>query len=287
MVVAGLPWEGTNTWGSYSGCEQTPKACRLASLRYGSGYLPEYDVEVMNSLIIGDLGDLPVHSTDVAKTFAAFEEAAARVFAAGVFPLFFGGDHAVTFPILKALSTQRPGRIGVLHFDAHFDNAGEYDGDSFARCCPLRRIAELPDMDPAKIVHIGIRGPRNAPSQMHYAREKGIPVYTMKDIHRLGLPVVLSAAQEIAANGTDGYYVTVCSDIMDQASNPGGPIDFGGLSSGDMCEALFTLGRGRILGLDLVEVYPRLDVREVSIHLLVWLAIYALAGLATRPRSGL
>jgi len=284
-VVAGLPWEGTNTWGSFSGCEQTPKACRAASVRYGSGYLPEYDVEVMSSLKVGDLGDLPTHPNEVTKTFAGFEEAAAAIFAAGVVPVFFGGDHSVTYPILKALSANRPGRIGVIHFDSHFDNADEYGGDTLARCCPLRRIAELPDIDPGKMVHIGIRGPRNSPSQMRYARERGIPLFTMAEVRKLGLAAVLARAQKIAGEGTDGYYVTVCSDIIDHAFNPGGPLDFGGLSSGDMCEALYLLGQGPMLGLDLVEVYPLADLHEASVHLLVWLAIYGLAGLTVGCRG--
>lgn len=88
-VVVGLPWEGTNTWGGYSGCEQTPKACRAASLRYGAGCLPEYDIAMMSSVRVGDLGDLPVYANDGPKTFAGFEEAAASIFAAAVVPIFF------------------------------------------------------------------------------------------------------------------------------------------------------------------------------------------------------
>lgn len=281
-VVAGLPWEGTNTWGSCSGCEQTPKACRSASLRYGSGYLPEYDIAVMDRVRMGDLGDLPVHPNDVVKTFGGFENTASEIFAAGVIPFFFGGDHSVTYPILKALSSQRPRRVGIIHFDSHLDNAEEYGGDTLARCCPLRRIAELPGIDPARMVHFGIRGPRNARSQMNYARERGIPIITMADVRRHGLREMLARALQVASDGTDGYYVTVCSDIMDHAFNPGGAIDFGGLSSEEMLDILYTLGQGRMLGLDLVEVYPRTDVHETSVHLLVWLAIYALAGLAVR-----
>ena len=282
VAVAGLPWEGTNTWGTYSGCEQTPKACRMASMRYGSGYLPEYDIEVMNRLRVGDAGDLPSFPNDIEKTFAGFEEAAAGIFSAGVFPVFIGGDHSVSYPVLKALAGQKPGRVGLIHFDAHLDNAGDYAGDSLARCCPLRRIAELPGIDPARMVHFGIRGPRNSASQMQYAKDRGIEVITMRDVRREGLSHALTRALEIADTGTDGYYVTVCSDIIDHAFNPGGAIDFGGLSSGEMFETLYRLGSGNILGLDLVEVYPRSDVHDTSVHLLVWLALYCLAGLASR-----
>lgn len=281
-IVGGLPWEGTNTWGGYSGCEQTPKACRAASLRYGLGYLPEHDIAVMSSLNVGDIGDLPVYPNDASKTFAGFGEVARTVFAAAVVPVFFGGDHAVTYPIFKELAAQRPRRLGLIQFDAHLDNADEFRGDRLARCCPLRRIAELPELDPTKIVHLGIRGPRNAPGQMRYARERGSLVMTIADVRRQGFQAVVEQAERVASNGTDGYYVTVCSDIVDHAFNPGGALDFGGVSSGEMCEALFSLGQGKMLGLDLVEVYPRSDVGEASVHLMVWLAIYSLAGLAVR-----
>ncbi len=281
-IIAGLPWEGTNTWGSYSGCEQTPKACRLASLRYGSGYLPEFDIDVMSNLKVGDLGDLPVFSTDLAKTFKGFQDVADKVFSAGVVPVFVGGDHGVSYPILKALLEQKSGRVGIIHFDAHLDNAKEYAGDPFARCCPLRRILELPQINPTKMVHVGIRGPRNAPSQMRYALDMKTHIYSMKEIREKGFPAVVKAAKAIASSGTDGYYVTVCSDVIDFAFNPGGPLDFGGVSSSDMLEALYTLGQGPMLGLDLVEVYPRLDSREASVHLLVWLIIYSLAGMVAR-----
>ena len=284
-VVGGLPWEGSNTWGGYSGCEQTPKACRTASLRLGSGFLPEHRIDVMTNLAVADLGDLPTFPNDTEKTFAAFEAAAGQVFAAGTVPVFFGGDHSVTYPVLKALSARRPGRVGLLHFDAHLDNADDYCGDKFARNTPLRRISELPGMDPARMVHFGIRGPRNSPSQMQYALDRGIEIITMAEVRREGFASALARAQEIVATGTDGYYVTVCSDAIDFAFNPGGPCDFGGLTSTDMMEALFALGQGPMLGLDLVEVYPRLDPREVSMHLLAWLAVYGLAGVAAK-RTG-
>ncbi len=285
VVMAGLPWEGTNTWGGFSGCEQTPKACRLASVRYGSGYLPEYDVEVMRELAVGDMGDLPVSPSSALATFAGFEASAGAIFDAGVIPVFLGGDHGVTYPLIKALAARHPGRLGLIHFDAHLDNAPAYGEDTLARCCPLRRIAETPDFDPRRMVHVGIRGPRNAPSQMRYARQSGATVLTMADVRRQGLAAAMEQAKKIASEGTDGYYVTVCSDILDHANNPGGPLDFGGLTSSEMLGVLHDLAKGPLLGLDLVEVYPQCDTSGASTHLVVWEVIYALAGLALARRG--
>jgi guanidinopropionase len=284
-VVAGLPWEGTNTWGSFSGTEQTPKACRMASLRFGTAYIPEYDVEVMKSLAVGDWGDFPTYPNDTDQTFRIFEEKAASIFKSRAVPFFMGGDHSVTYPVLDALTRQHPGKVGLIHFDSHLDNMDEFGGDRYSRCSPLRRIAELPDMDVKKMVHIGVRGPRNSASQMAYVRSQGIPIFSMAEIKKQGLDAVLDQAIEIANSGTDGYYVTVCSDIIDYAFNPGGPLDFGGLSSGQMMDTLFRLGQGRLLGMDVVEVYPLADARQASIHLVDWLLIYAMGGMALRRKS--
>lgn len=283
-VIAGLPWEGSNTWGSYSACEQTPKACRNASMRYGSGYLPEYDLDIAKYIRLGDFGDFCVAPTDVEKTAAFFAEGAATLFKGGVVPLFLGGDHSVSYPVIKALSELRPRRFGVIQFDAHLDNSDAFGADPFARCCPLRRISELPGVDPKKVVHVGIHGPRNSPSQMRFARESGASVFTTADIKRQGLAAVVEEARAIAG-GVDGYYVTICSDVIDHAYNPGGPADFGGLTPGEMMESLYKLAAGPMLGMDIVEIYPRSDVNDASAHLVTWLAIFGLAGLAERTRS--
>jgi guanidinopropionase len=284
-VIVGLPWEGTNTWGSFSTCEQSPKGCRIASMRYGNGYIPEYDIEVMKSLKLGDMGDLPACSTDVEKTFDFFTEGAKKIFARKATPIFLGGDHACTYPVLRALAEQRPHRVGILHFDAHLDNADAFLSDNMARCCPLRRIAETKGIDPTKIVHFGIRGPRNTVEQMDYARKSGATVLTMATVRELGLEKAIAKAYDVITDGTDGYYVTVCSDIIDHAWNIGGPLDFNGLSVEDMCNALYTLAQGPMLGMDIVEVYPKSDFNDTSLHIVTWLAIYALAGLAIRQEQ--
>lgn len=281
-VIAGLPWEGTNTWGTFSTCEQSPKGCRIASMRYGNGYIPEYDIEVLRQLKLGDVGDFPACGTDVQKTFASFTKEASKIFARKAIPVFLGGDHASTFPVIRALAGRRPHRVGILHFDAHLDNADAYLGDEYARCCPLRRIAEIDGIDPTKIVHFGIRGPRNTVEQMNYARQSGATVMTIANVRNLGLEKALAQAYDVITDNTDGYYVTVCSDIIDHAWNIGGPLDFNGLSVENMCDTLYQLAQGPMLGMDIVEVYPKADVNDASIHMVTWLAIYGLAGLATR-----
>lgn len=67
LIFSGVPWEGTITWGTYSGCELAPKTIRHASARYG-GFLPEYEINIFDHLTLGDIGDCLVNPNNVEET---------------------------------------------------------------------------------------------------------------------------------------------------------------------------------------------------------------------------
>lgn len=284
VLVAGVPWEGTVTWGSYSGCELAPRSIRHAAARYG-GYLPEYDINLLDHLRIGDIGDLALHPNDPEATMQAVLRAARGIYRAGAVPFTLGGDHSFTPEIVRALGEHGGDPVGVIHFDAHLDNTAAYGTDRFPRCGPLHRIAALPSVRPAAIVHFGIRGPRNSPAQMAAARDCGATVMTIRRVRELGVPEAVRQAMAIAGDGTRSVYVTICSDVFDAGFNPGGPADFNGLFPHELFEALYRLGEAGLSGLDYVEVYPLQDPGGRSSHLAAWAIIHALAGLAARKRD--
>ncbi|HHV71532.1 MAG TPA: agmatinase family protein [Clostridia bacterium] len=285
VVVLGVPWEGTVTWGSYTGCELAPKAIRQASARY-TGYLPELDdIDVFSHLSIGDYGDVDVVPADTVETYRRIENKAKDIFSAGVFPVFIGGDHGITYPLVKALSESIDGKVGVIHFDAHFDNREIYGSDPLARCCPLARISELPGVKQDSIVHFGIRGPRNAPQDGAYAKKIGAKVITINDIRRGNFEQLVEEAYARASSGTKAVYVTVCSDVLDIAFNPGGPLDANGLTSYELLTALNILAAKGINAFDVVEIYPPFDPNGTSSHMANWMILYVLAGLAKKKLS--
>jgi agmatinase len=96
----------------------------------------------------------------------------------------------------------------------------------------------------------------------------------------MGIDVAIEESLRIARNETDCIYVTICSDILDGAYNPGGPADFKGLSPSELLYAVHQIGKSGFRGLDYVEVYPIQDPNNRSSHLAAWAIIYALAGLA-------
>jgi agmatinase len=280
----GVPWEGTITWGSYSGCELSPKTIRHAAARYG-GYLPEIDLDFFDHLRVADAGDVTVVPGNEIATMQSIENRTAEIVSAGAIPFLIGGDHSFTPAAIRALGRSIKGEIGVIHFDSHFDNAESFGDDVYPRCSPLHHIANIPNVKKTSIVQIGIRGPRNSKWQMKHARELGVKVLTIQAIRDRGFDAVLDETIEAACDGTKAIYVTICSDIIDAAFNPGGPCDFDGLTPRELFCALRKIGQRGISGLDFVEIYPLQDPNGFSSHLAAWTLIHALAGIALGKRK--
>lgn len=284
VVIMGVPWEGTITWGSFSGCELAPKAIRHVSARYG-GYLPEYNIDLFDYLKLFDAGDVSINPNSPRETMKIIELKAREIYGKGAIPVSLGGDHSFTPEVIKALCRHTSGKVGVIHFDAHLDNMAHYGDDEFPRCGPLYRIAQIQRVKKDSIVHIGIRGPRNAPSQFEFAKKIGAKIFTIQDIRKSGIDAIIKAAIDIAYTNTNAVYITVCSDIIDVAYNPGGPADFDGLTSYELFYALHQLGKRGIAGMDFVEIYPLFDRNNVSAHLAVWAIIHALVGMAINKKA--
>lgn len=285
VVTLGIPWEGAITWGSSSGCELAPKIMRQMGARY-FGFLPEYDIDIHDYLTLGDYGDVEVTNQSTEATWASARVKIRDILSAGAIPLVMGGDHAIPIPVVQALGDFHAGkRIGIIQYDAHYDNWDEFQGDHNARNTPMRRIAEVPGVRPDRIVQIGIRGPRNARGGAEYARKSGAKVYTMREIAQLGMNEVTRQAIDLAHDGTDLVYVTVDSDVLDAAFNPGGPPDPAGINSLELICSLYEVGKAGIAGADVVEIYPGIDPGNKSAHAMCWAMLYLLGGVAERKRS--
>jgi Arginase/agmatinase/formimionoglutamate hydrolase, arginase family len=278
VAFMGVPWEGICTYGGASGCELAPKTIRASSLRYG-GYLPELDLDIFDYLSGGDYGDVSTDVMDIEKTFVNIEHKMNDILHANVFPVSFGGDHSIAYPLMKALAEKHHGKIGIIHLDAHLDNLDTYGTSKYARCSPLHRAYEFDGIDPKNIIHVGIRGPRNNPKGMKAAKEYGASVLSSFEFKEKGIDYAVTKALEIAKDGTEAVYVTLCSDVFDVAHNPGGPADFCGLSSYEVAKFLYGVSSAGVDAFDFVEIYPPADRNNVSSHLCCWMTLYVLSGL--------
>jgi len=178
----------------------------------------------------------------------------ARVEAAGVRPLSVGGDHSVSFPILKALGQKRP--VGLVHIDAHCDTGGEYDGSKFNHGGPFRLAVLEGALDPERTIQIGIRGP--AEFLWEFSYDSGMTVLHIEDVMRLGAEAVAKKAREVVGQGPT--YISLDVDGIDPSFTPGtGTPEAGGLTPREV-QAIFHGLKGiDVIGGDVMEVAPQYD----------------------------
>ncbi|MFC4738251.1 agmatinase family protein [Bacillus daqingensis] len=279
VIVYGVPWEGAVTWGDYTGCELGPKVIRLASGRY-SGYLPELDhLDVFEHLSMGDMGDVAVTPAEPEQTMETIKQFSTDVWHSGSYPIAFGGDHGITYPIVEGLVEATGKKVGIIHLDAHYDNNEHSNGDPYGRGAPFARLYETEGVVNESLVHMGIHGPRNKPENGRHAAANGTTTMTIHDIRRLGDPrEAARQAYDIASANTDAVYLSICSDVLDHAFNPGGPVDGNGLNSFELLEIVHEITSLGTIGMDFVEVYPQQDATDFSSHFASFIALYGLAG---------
>ncbi|MFB5661044.1 agmatinase family protein [Alteribacillus sp. HJP-4] len=286
-VVYGVPWEGGVTWGNYTSCELGPKSMRLSSGRY-SGFLPELDgIDVFEHLSLGDIGDITINWNNSEETMEWITEFTRKnLWSHNVFPIGLGGDHSITYPIIRGLVEERGQKVGIIHLDAHYDNAMSFGKDKFARNTPFARLYELDGVRNESLIHAGIHGPRNKPESGRFAKEAGAVTITSRDIRECG--DIYRMADEIyakASQDVDVVYLSICSDILDYAFNPGGPPDANGLTSYELLTMIHEFGKKGLVGMDFVEVYPETDVNQFSAHLASTVVLYTLAGVALNRKK--
>ena len=214
----------------------------------------------MTEIKVADIGDMPMSSRfSLEKCIADIEAYVRRIKAAGVIPLSVGGDHSVSLPILRALGADRP--VGMVHFDAHCDTSGEYEGTKFHHGGPFRQAVLDGVLDPERSIQIGIRGA--AEYLWEFSIESGMTVIHAEEIDAMGLDAVIRKAREVVGDGPT--YVTFDVDGLDPAFAPGtGTPEVGGITPREALAMLRGLAGIDIVGGDVVEVAPQYDTSTVT-----------------------
>jgi arginase len=192
--------------------------------------------------IYEDAGDLRFQEKDA---FAAIESEIRKLIDAGKRPVSLGGDHSITFPIIKAFARKYAG-LTIFHFDAHPDLYEEFEGNRLSHACPFARIMEAGLAK--RLVQVGIRTINQ--HQRDQAQKFGVEVNEMR-----GLP----AHDRLKAAGP--VYITFDMDVLDPAFAPGiSHREPGGMSVREAITHLHSI-HGEIVGADIVEYNP---VRDIS-----------------------
>lgn len=201
-----------------------------------------------------DIGNVVWNGTSFDDHFANVVAAASQVWRQNALLLSLGGDHGVTIPLLRAMEVLGT-RIHIVHVDAHLDWRDEVRGVHRGYSSPLRRASECPWVQ--GITHIGLRGTGSARrGEVEAARAYGARIFTADQVHQRGMQAVIESLPRDTA-----FFITIDADGLDPACMPAVMAPSPGGLWAEQVRAL-VMGvavRGRVVGMDLVEVAPSFD----------------------------
>lgn len=208
-------------------------------------------------LQVADLGDVPINTFDLKKTVDIITDYYRGVLQHGVIPLTLGGDHTLTWPILRAIK-ERHGPVALIHIDAHADINEAMFGETVAHGCPFRRAWEDGCLQNDKVFQIGLRATGYAPEDFDWARGQGWTVVQAEECWHKSLTGLMGIVRDRI--GDAPVYLTYDIDSLDPAFAPGtGTVEPGGLSTWQALEIIRGAAGLNIVGADLVEVSPPYD----------------------------
>ncbi|UVC10760.1 agmatinase [Rhizobium sp. TH2] len=263
-VVWGIPFDAAVS--NRPGTRFGPRAIREASAIFDNDPQYPFHRDLFEDFAVIDYGDCLFDYGDHPKIPGAIEKEAAKIIKSGAFLLTLGGDHFVTWPVLKAHAAKH-GPLALVHFDAHqdtwFDDGKRIDHGSF-----VGRAARDGVIDTSHSIQIGIR--------THAPEDCGIRLVYGHEVEDMTAAAI---AETILGHvGDRPCYVTFDIDCLDPAYAPGtGTPVAGGPSSAKMLSVLQKLGGLDIRGGDVVEVSPPYDHAGITAIAGATVAMYLLA----------
>jgi agmatinase len=252
-----------------------PQAIRRASAMLDGDPQFPWGFDIFADMAAIDYGDCALDLHHPETVAGAIEAEARRIVEAGVHLLALGGDHFVSWPLMKAHAA-RHGPLALVQFDAHQDT-WEDDGTRISHGSFLLRAVREGIVDPDRSIQVGIR--TQAPETA------GIEVVSAYSVHRSGIAAVTDAIIERV--GGAPAYLSFDIDCLDPAYAPGtGTPVAGGLTSAQALMMLAGLGRVRFVGADIVEVSPPYDHADITALAAATVAQHYLGLLAKKRAKG-
>ena len=242
-VLLGIPLDFNSSY--LRGAAEAPPLIREAFRCDSSNSWSETGVDLSLPDLFADAGDMPIPEKGA---FEAIEREVSQLLAPGERPICLGGDHSITYPIVRAFSRKHKD-LTIIHFDAHSDLYDEFQGSRFSHACPFARIME--ECCVKRLVQMGIRtSNRHLRDQ---AARFGVEVYEMRD---------LPALDKLKLTGP--VYISFDMDVLDPAFAPGiSHREPGGMSVREAITHIHAV-TGDIVGADIVEYNPRQDVSQLT-----------------------
>ncbi len=210
-----------------------------------------------DSLQVADIGDVAINTFNLPKCMDIITAAYDAILAENCIPLTLGGDHTLTYPILRAMA-KKHAPVGLIHIDAHADINDHMFGEPIAHGTPFRRAVEAGVLDAKRCVQIGLRGSGYAADDFDWPRQQGFRVVQAEECWHRSLTPLMA---EVRAQMGDGpVYLSYDIDSLDPAFAPGtGTPEIGGLTTVQALEIIRGCQGLNLVGCDLVEVSPPYD----------------------------
>ncbi|MRX54135.1 agmatinase [Bacillus idriensis] len=199
-----------------------------------------------------DAGDIPLPFGNPQRSLDMIEDFIDKLSAEDKFPLGMGGEHLVSWPVIKAMYKKYPD-LAIIHMDAHTDLREDYEGEPLSHSTPIRKAANL--IGPSNVYSFGIRS--GMKEEFQWAKEVGMHISKFEVLEPLKEVLPKLAGRPV--------YVTIDIDVLDPAHAPGtGTVDAGGITSKELLASIHAIANSDIsvVGADLVEVAPIYDNSE-------------------------
>ena len=254
VCFVGIPMDigASNRAGTRHGPRQIrTESCLIRPYNMGTGAAPFESFQVV------DYGDLAINTFNLTATCDIITKGMDKILTSGTVPLVLGGDHTLTYPVLRAFA-KKFGPVALVHVDAHADTSEAMFGEKVAHGTPFRRAVEENLIIPEKTYQIGLRGSGYSPDDYNWGRNLGFEVYPAEMCwHKSLTPIMHDIRQKI---GSSPVYLSFDIDSLDPAFAPGtGTVELGGLTTIQGLEVVRGCLGLNLVGGDLVEVSPPYD----------------------------
>ena len=252
FAVTGIPFDQAVT--NRPGARLGPRAIREASALQSPDAPYGWGFDVMSDFAIADYGDLAFDYARIDRFPAALEAHIAGILDQGAQVLSLGGDHYITFPILRA-HARKYGPLSLLQFDAHTDTWPDDDMNRVDHGTMFYKAVKEGLIDPARSVQVGIRTSNED--------TLGVNIIDARELHEIGPAAVAARIREIL--GGHATYLSFDIDGLDPACAPGtGTPVWGGMTSAQAARILRDIAGVQVIGGDVVEVSPPFDPSGIT-----------------------
>ncbi len=248
IVLYGAPFDSTTSF--RPGARFGPSAMRHESFGLET-YSPYQDKDLID-ISVFDSGDLELCFGSSEMALSDIQKRAEEILKAGKFPLLLGGEHLVTLGAVRAAAAKYPD-LHIIHFDAHADLRDDYLGAKLSHACVLRRCHEI--VGDGHIHQFCIRSGER--EEFQFASRH-------TDFHPFTFEGLGETVRELKEKQVPVYF-TIDLDCMDPSVFPGtGTPEAGGVSFLELLKAIRIVSQTNVVGADVNELAPMLDVSGVS-----------------------